>query len=201
MTTRQDIPTQGQQQPPGPLSWLARQAWQAVLFAGLASAVLGIIVLAWPHATLTVVGVVFGLYLLVVGIMQLVAAFGTHTDTSTRVLAFISGGLSVLLGLFCFRGRLESIILLALWIGIGWLFRGIATTAAAASDPFMPARGWQIFLGVLSILAGIVLISSPFSSILVLTVVAGIWLLVVGITEVVTALGIRGRAKQIPHDV
>ncbi len=69
---------------------------------------------------------------------------------------------------------------------------------AAASDPTVPARGWQIFLGIVSSLAGIVLIVSPFASIAVLTLVGGCWLLAVGVTEIVTAFVIRGRAKHIP---
>ncbi|MEU6163048.1 HdeD family acid-resistance protein [Streptomyces tanashiensis] len=184
--------------PPGPLGMLAGFAWQALLVAGLVSLVLGVLVLAWPEATLTVVGVLFGLYLLFSGVVQLVAAFGTHATTALRVMAFISGALSILLGLFCFRGATQSILLLALWIGIGWLFRGIMQTVAAASDPAMPARGWQIFLGIVSALAGIVLIVSPLESAAVLTVLGGIWLLVVGATEIITAFMVRSRAKDLP---
>ncbi|MFE5715938.1 HdeD family acid-resistance protein [Streptomyces sp. NPDC056501] len=184
--------------PPGPLGMLAGAAWQALLVAGLASVVLGILVLVWPDASLRVAGVLFGLYLLFSGVMQLVAAFGTHATTALRVMAFISGALSILLGLFCFRGAMQSTLLLALWIGIGWLFRGITQTVAAASDSAMPARGWQIFLGVVSAIAGVVLIVSPLESAAVLTVLAGVWLLVVGVVEAVTAFVIRSRAKTLP---
>lgn len=184
---------------PGPLQMMARGAWQAVLVIGLSAVVLGIVVLAWPHATLAVVGILFGLYLLIAGILQLVAAFGTHTDTSLRVLAFISGAISIALGLFCFRGRLESILLLAIWIGIAWLFRGISQLAAAASDPLMPARGWQIFAAVIGIIAGIVVLSSPLTSIWVLILFSGIWLIVTGVVEIVTAFRIRGHAKHLPQ--
>jgi uncharacterized membrane protein HdeD (DUF308 family) len=182
----------------GPLHQLARSAWQVVLLGGTVTLVLGVLMLVWPHKTLTVVGVLFGIYLLVMGIAQLVAAFGTHATATFRVMAFVSGALSVLLGLFCFRGTLESILLLALWIGIGWLFRGITHTIAAVSDPTMPARGWQAGMGVVSALAGIVLIVAPFGSLTALTVVCGIWLLVVGLFEIATALQLRSAAKEIP---
>ena len=183
---------------PGPVQQLARNAWQAVLLIGVSAVLLGVMVLVWPHATLVVIGAVFGVYLLISGILQLVAAFGTHTDTSLRVLAFISGAVSIVLGLFCFRGALESILLLAIWIGIAWLFRGISQTAAAASDPAMPARGWQLFSGIVGILAGVVVLTEPVSSIWVLTLFAGIWLLVTGVVEIATAFRIRSHAKQIP---
>lgn len=200
MTQTDDRPSRGDL-PPGPLGLLAGVAWQALLIAGVIALVLGVMVLAWPKATLTVVGVLFGLYLLVSGVLQLVAAFGTHARTSLRVMAFISGTLGILLGLFCFRGETQSILLLALWIGIGWLFRGIMQTVAAASDETMPARGWQITLGVISALAGVVLIVAPLESVAVLTVLSGVWLLVVGVAEIVTAFMVRSRAKQIPPGV
>jgi uncharacterized membrane protein HdeD (DUF308 family) len=186
---------------PGPLQMMARGAWQAVLVIGVTAVLLGILALVWPHATLAVIGVVFGIYLLVSGVLQLVAAFGTHTDTGLRVMAFISGAISILLGLFCFRGALESILLLAIWIGIAWLFRGVSQLAAAASDPLMPARGWQLFAGVIGILAGIVVITSPLTSIWLLVLFSGIWLIITGVAEIATALRIRSHAKQIPQGV
>ena len=185
----------------GPLHTLAQAAWQVVLLTGVASLVLGVLVLVWPDVSLLAAGVLFGVYLLISGVFQLVAAFGTHRTTALRVLAFVSGALSILLGLFCLRGPMRSVLLLALWIGIGWLIRGITQTLAAASDRSMPARGWQIFLGVLTFAAGIVLIDSPFESVAVLTLVGGIWLVVVGAVEIITALSIRTRAREVPLGV
>lgn len=185
----------------GPLHALSRAAWQVVLLTGVASLILGVLVLVWPGASLFAAGILFGLYLLVSGVFQLIAAFGTHRTTSLRVLAFISGALSIVLGLFCFRGPMQSILLLALWIGIGWLIRGITQTLAAVHDSSMPARGWQIFLGVLTFAAGVVLIDSPFESVAVLTLVGGIWLVAVGVVEIMTAIRIRGRSGQVPRAV
>jgi uncharacterized membrane protein HdeD (DUF308 family) len=184
---------------PGPLQRLARDAWQAVLLIGISAVLLGAIALSWPGKTLVVLGVLFGIFLLISGILQIAAAFGTHAEASSRVLAFISGALSIVLGVFCFRSAFESILLLAVWIGVAWLFRGIAQTAAAASDVLMPARGWQLFAGVLGTLAGLVVIASPFSSIAVLTIFAGVWLIVTGIAEIVSSLRIRSHTRHIPE--
>ncbi|MCF2437357.1 HdeD family acid-resistance protein [Streptomyces thinghirensis] len=123
----------------------------------------------------------------------------THRTTSLRVLAFISGAVSILLGLFCFRGPLRSVLLLALWIGIGWLFRGVTQILAAVHDPAMPARGWHIFLGAVTVVAGIVLIDSPVESAAVLMLFGGWWLVAVGVVEIVTSVRLRGRAHQVPR--
>jgi uncharacterized membrane protein HdeD (DUF308 family) len=159
---------------------------------------LGALAIGWPGATLVVLGVLFGIYLVVSGVLAIVAAFGTHIEeASLRVLAFISGALSITLGVFCFRSAFESILLLAIWIGVAWVFRGIAQITAAASAPIMPARGWQLFVGVLGTLAGLIVMAWPFSSIGVLTAFAGVWLIVTGIAEIISSLRIHSHAKQL----
>ena len=75
----------------------------------------------------------------------------------------------MVLGFFCFRDQLESILLLALWIGIGWLFRGLTLLAAALSFDHLPARGWQALSDVIIVIGGGMLIVSPFDSIAILT--------------------------------
>lgn len=176
---------------------LARYAWQAVLATGIAAIVLGVLVLIWPGVSVIAAGVLFGLYLVVAGVLQLMAAFGTHATPALRVLAFISGALSILLGLLCFRSAFDSIVLLALWIGVSWLFRGIVQIVSAVSDAKLPARGWQGFYGVVSVLAGIALIDSPLSSIGLLTLLGGIWLVALGVVEVITSFRVRAHTKRV----
>ncbi|MFJ2954988.1 HdeD family acid-resistance protein [Streptomyces sp. NPDC087270] len=177
--------------PGGALAALARSAWQVLLTAGIAAIALGVIILAWPHSTLLVVGILFGVYLVASGVLQLAGAFGPHVPGGMRALSFVTGALSVLLGLICFRGAAESLLLLALWIGFGWLLRGIMMVAVAVSTEDLPARGWQVFFGAITLVAGIVLIVSPFGSLTALTIVSGIWLIVLGVAEVVHAISLR----------
>jgi uncharacterized membrane protein HdeD (DUF308 family) len=185
-----------------PIEAMARKGWMWLLGLGAVSVILGIIVLAWPDRTLRVVGVLFGIFLLVSGIIEILVAFAPEIRTSTRVLSVLVGVLSILLGLICFRGPLESVLLLALWIGFSWLITGITRIVAAASTEFVPYRGWQIFGGVLLAIAGIVVIVSPLASIAALAVLAGIWLLVLGIWQIVEAFVLRRhieRATAVPR--
>ena len=179
----------------GPLQQLARSAWQLLLFTGVAAVALGVIVLAWPGKTLLVAGVLFGIYLVVSGIGYVFAAFGTHAGAAMRVLTFITGVISLVLGFFCFRDKFEAVTLLALWIGISWVFRGMTLLATALSLDHLPGRGWQIFSGLLIVIGGGVLIIYPLDSIAVLTLVAGCWLIAIGIVDVITAFQVRSRSK------
>jgi uncharacterized membrane protein HdeD (DUF308 family) len=179
----------------GPLQQLARSAWQLLLLTGVVAVALGVIVLAWPGKTLLVAGVLFGIYLVVSGIGYVFAAFGTHTGAAMRVLTFITGVISLVLGFFCFRDKFEAVALLALWIGISWVFRGMTLLATALSFDHLPGRGWQALSGVIIVIGGGVLIISPIDSIAILTLVAGCWLIAIGIVDVITAFQVRHRAK------
>jgi uncharacterized membrane protein HdeD (DUF308 family) len=158
---------------------------------------LGVIVLVWPGKTLVVAGVLFGIFLVVSGIGYVFAAFGAHRGAAMRVLMFLTGVVSLVLGFFCFRDRLESILLLALWIGISWVFRGATLLAAALSFDHLPGRGWQALAGLIIIIGGGVMIFYPMDSIEILTLVAGIWLIIIGIIDVIDALMVRHRTKQV----
>jgi uncharacterized membrane protein HdeD (DUF308 family) len=174
-----------------PMEAAARKGWMWLVVLGAASIILGVIVLAWPHETLRVVGVLFGIFLLISGVIEIFVAFAPEIRTSTRVLSVLTGVLSIVLGLICFRSAAESILLLALWIGFSWLFTGITRAVAAGSAPYLPYRGWQIFGGVLLAIAGIVVIVSPLASLGALTLLAGIWLVVLGVWQVIEAFVLR----------
>jgi uncharacterized membrane protein HdeD (DUF308 family) len=181
MTESSGDPTTTRERPLAFGAFLSNATWPLLPIVGVAAIVLGVLVLVWPGPSLLVVGVLFGIYLLVTGVMEIVEGFAPHIPGSMRALNLIAGALSVVLGLICFRGAAESILLLAFWIGFGWLLRGISLVSVGISA----RRGWLVFVGAITILAGIVLVVSPATSIVTLTLLAGIWLVVIGVMEVV----------------
>jgi uncharacterized membrane protein HdeD (DUF308 family) len=175
--------------------------WKSTLVSGILSLILGVLVLAWPGISILVAAVWFGVYLLITGIAEVVFAFSLHVTAGSRILLFISGAASLILAVLAFRhfgtDPRTAILLLAIWIGVGFIFRGVATTVSAISDPTLPGRGWSIFVGVISLLAGIVVIASPFDSIVTLAIVVGVWFVVIGVFEIVSSFGIRKASKTL----
>jgi uncharacterized membrane protein HdeD (DUF308 family) len=55
----------------------------------------------------------------------------------------------------------------------------------------MPDRGWSVLMGVLSAIAGIIVLAYPGLTLVGLAVILGIWLLVFGIMEIVAAFRLR----------
>ena len=184
-------PTNVDREGTSPMEAIARKGWMWSIALGLVAIAIGVIVMVWPDRTLRVVGILFGIYLLASGVLEIVVAFAPEERTGLRVLNVITGALSILLGLLCFRGAFESTLLLALWIGFAWLIRGIARASSAASAPYEPHRGWQIFGGVLLAVAGVVVIVNPVVSLVTLAILVGIWLIVLGVWQIIEAFTVR----------
>ncbi len=173
--------------------------WKSTLVSGILSVVLGGVILAWPGISIVVAAIFFGVYLLITGVAQVIFAFALHVSAGSRILLFISGAASLILAVLAFRhfGQGYAVLLLAIWIGIGFIFRGVATTISAISEPNLPGRGWSIFVGVISLLAGIIVLASPFDSIVTLAIVVGVWFIVIGVFEIVSSFRIRKASKTL----
>ena len=171
--------------------------WGWVLGFGIVTFVLGILALAWPGRTLIVVAVVFGAQLVVMGIFRFVSAFASADLTGgTRVLLALLGVLSLIIGLYAVRHILVTLLALALLLGIFWVVNGAVELFSALSHREMQGRGWTAFMGLLSVVSGVIVLAYPGISLRVLAVVLSIWLLVYGVMLILLASQIRSPARR-----
>ena len=166
--------------------------WGWVLAYGILTLLAGIGVLVWPGETLLVLAVLFGVQLIVSGIFRFVAALASDDLTGgTRVLLALLGVLSIIIGLWAVRHVLITLLALTVFLGIYWIVSGVIDIFAAISHREMPARGWSAVMGILSALAGLIVLASPGLTLFGLAVILGIWLLVFGVMEITAAVRIR----------
>jgi uncharacterized membrane protein HdeD (DUF308 family) len=171
--------------------------WGWVLTFGIVTLLAGLLTLAWPGRTIVVIAVLFGIQLVAAGIFRFVAALAVdEASGGTRVLLALLGVLSFIIGLYALRHILITIAALALLLGIFWIVNGAVETFTALSHRGMQGRGWTVFMGLLSILAGLVVLVYPGISLATLAIVLGVWLLVLGAMEIMLAFQLRslGRA-------
>jgi uncharacterized membrane protein HdeD (DUF308 family) len=166
--------------------------WGWVLTFGIVTVLAGLFTLVWPGRTIVVVAVLFGIQLVVAGIFRFVAALASDDESGgTRVLLALLGVLSFIVGLYALRHILITVAALALLLGIFWIVNGAVETFTALSHRGMQGRGWTIFMGLLSVVAGVVVLVYPAISLATLAIVLGFWLLVYGIMEIVLAFRLR----------
>jgi uncharacterized membrane protein HdeD (DUF308 family) len=166
--------------------------WGWVLAFGVITLLAGLAVLVWPGRTLVVVAVIFGLQLIVMGIFRFVGAFASDDQSGgTRVLMALLGVLSLIIGLYALRHVLITLLALALLLGIFWIVSGAVELFSALSHREMRHRGWTGLMGVLSVLAGVVVLAYPGISLLLLAVVLSVWLVLFGLMQITMAFRIR----------
>lgn len=176
---------------------MLRHLWLYTVVSGLLAVLLGVLIFLRPGAAILVTAIFFGAYLLVTGVAQVVLAFSVRSSLAGRALLFVSGAAALVLAVLCFVNLSNSVELLAIWIGIGFIFRGVATAMSAFSDPSLPGRIWEIVVGVISVIAGVVMFAAPLEGLVALTQVTGVILIVIGLFEVIA--GVRIRAESRTH--
>ncbi|HEX6449673.1 MAG TPA: HdeD family acid-resistance protein [Trebonia sp.] len=164
--------------------------WRTAFFLGLITLALGVVVVARPTLSLVVIAVLLGVTMIVSGIYHIVRALdGRETD---RVWRGIAGVLFIVAGLVLIRHLHLTVALIGLFIGFTWVIQGVTSLMEGLSRGHAGnERGWTIFFGIISLIAGIVVISSPIVSVAALTIFMGIWFIVMGIMEMIGSLVFR----------
>lgn len=159
----------------------------AVIAYAILGVVVGIIMLFWPTATLLVVAVLFGIALIVGGVFRLVTAFSAQSlSTGWRVLMGVVGVVVLVAGIICLFHPGQSLVLLAIVIGIGWIFQGIQDLLTFSAGSEHTNRGWIVASAILSIIAGIIVCALPGLAIGTFVLVGGILLIIVSVATLLT---------------
>ena len=163
--------------------------WGLAVVMGVASIVLGILAIFYPGATIVTVAIFFAAWLFVSGIFEVVTSFTRDGDTGSRVLHAIIGVLSIIVGWALLRTPFQSVEVFIFVLGIFWLVQGVMTFVAAFGTK--QGRNWRILSGLLGIIAGVIILTYPISSAVTLALIGGIWLVVLGITQVIAGFQLR----------
>ena len=171
------------------------KSWGLVLVMGILSIVLGILAFAWPGATVVTVAIFFAAWLFVSGIFSIIGAFTEDASTGMKVLSAIIGVLSVIVGFSLLRTPFQSVEVMIFVLGIFWVSQGIVGFVTAFE--VKKGRNWRLFSSILGVLAGIVVLVYPITSALTLALFGGIWLVILGITQIIAAFELRSAAKAL----
>ena len=124
----------------------------------------------------------------------------SESASDARVLSWfliVVGLLTLAVGVFFVASPHETLKVFTVIGGILLLVDGLLAIIGALVG-VSESRGLLAMVGVLSVIAGVVLIKKPFQTLLVLVVILGIWLVVVGIARFVSAFSRReGRGINI----
>jgi uncharacterized membrane protein HdeD (DUF308 family) len=161
--------------------------WGWWLTIGIILVIIGLILMGSPFITGIVSVLVFGSFLLIAGLVQIVAAF-LEKDSEHFWLHLITAALTVVIGILMLLNPKATLLAVTLLIAAFLLADGLFRIIGALSVKF---EGWVWFLigGLVSVLLGIlILLHWPLTSLWVLGLFIGIDFLVAGWSLVMIAL-------------
>jgi len=168
--------------------------WWMLLLRGIAAIIFGGLALAWPGITLVTLILFYGAFVLVDGVLAIVAAI-TGGAPAPRWWLAIVGLLGIAAGLLTFLMPGVTAIVLLYFIA-GW---AIATGAFQIIGAIRLRKEidneWLLILcGIISVLFGVAMMLSPGAGALALIWVIGTYAIVIGVLLVVLSFRLKKHA-------
>lgn len=161
--------------------------------SGLVALIVGILVLIWPGHVVRALIWILALYAIVGGLVYVgMGVFAKTMGGWKRVGHIVLGVLYVIAGVIAMANTAQTAawlaVFIAVFIGIMWVVEGAVTLSNLGASS---SRGWSLFFGILSIVAGVVLLISPLWAALFLAffiwLYVGVSLVVLGVVQIVRA--------------
>jgi uncharacterized membrane protein HdeD (DUF308 family) len=155
---------------------------------GLLAVIFGVLVLVWPDITLLALAFVFAAYVFVDGIGLIASGFDARGGR--RWWYVLAGVVGVIAGIAAAFWPGLTVLVLVLWAGAWAVVTGVLEIAAAVRGE--GSGRWLMALGgVLSVVAGLLILIWPGIGALALATVLGIYALVAGVSLLWAAWQVR----------
>lgn len=160
----------------------------------------GIVLLAsLPFATLSVV-FLFGVLMMIGGVLHFIAAFKIF-EGGARWLWALFGVLYLVAGYYAFSTPVKTAIVLTNFLAIFLIVAGVIRVFSALILKAYHGWGWTLFSGILTLLTGIIILISPDAPFWVLGLFLAIDILFQGINYLTLASYIKHEVPKSSADV
>ena len=166
--------------------------WWLLALRGVFAILFGIVILAWPALTIEVLVIIYGVFALVGGILSMIIGLFTIGKYSNWWVMFLEGVLGFIVGGIVLKWPAISLLLLVVIIGLWAIISGIIQIITAIFVRQEIKNEWLMGLsGLISLLFGLVILSWPISSIIVVSWLIGFYALLLGIFLIVFGFQIK----------
>ncbi len=172
------------------------ERWWILLLEGIATVVLGILLLTNPRATLIAFSLVLGVWWLFTGTLDIIAAFAGRHGSRSWFWTLLGGIVSVVVGAFLLFEPLTGAavlpvaytLLFAVGASVSGLFR---VMAAVTMRNEVSGEGWIILWGAMAIVLGLWMLTSLKAASAVMVYIVAIFAIVGGVITVFNAFRLR----------
>jgi uncharacterized membrane protein HdeD (DUF308 family) len=176
----------------GFLSSFYQRSWWSLMIRGIVAVVFGILALSWPVKTLDFLVTLFGIFVLVVGLVATIGAIMHRKESENWWLILIPGIAGIVIGIITIAvpevTQAIIIYLIAIWAlvsGIGQIYSAIKLRKDVQGE-WIP-----IIVGVVSVVLAIILFSRPLAAAAAVMWLVGLFVLALGILWIIMAFRVR----------
>lgn len=179
---------------------LVKAAWWLVLLRGIFAVIFGILVLAWPGATALAIIVVYGIFAIADGIVEIALGLGAAGRPDNRWLLLLQGALSIIAGVVALVWPGVTAVVALYVIAIYAVVVGIIEIGGSVQLRRDGLNRWWYHLlsgGLAVVLGLILLIGHPVRGILALLWVLGVIAIVNGLALLAAAFVARRDLREL----
>lgn len=156
--------------------------WWVLTVQGIAAVLFGIAAVFWPGMTLVSFIYLFGLYLLVAGVVSLLSGLFSVNKRGTWVLSSLLGLVMLGIGVYLLRHLDTSFAVLVTLVGSALVVWGVVEVVVALSrtDALATSKTMALMAGVVAVVAGVVMFFQPAASGVAFVWVVGLFALING---------------------
>jgi uncharacterized membrane protein HdeD (DUF308 family) len=178
----------------------AEKTWKLIMVRSIFLLIVGLILLIFPKGTLTTLVFIMGVYWLIDGIVTSFNSLQRRKIYKNWWWGIVTGGLGIIAGIVVLSKPFSSTVLttsfLMWFLGIVALLNGISgiVTGVRLQKTNRNERS-MIWGGIFSVILGFVLMSSPFTSALVIIKTIGSFALFAGLLLMAVAFRIKKKSE------
>lgn len=183
---------------PGMIAELYKQAWWTVLVRGIVAVIFGILASTWPGLTIATFIMLFGAFVLVHGIMAVIASIAGRKDVEDWWLVLLEGIAGIIIGIMTFAWPAVTGLVLVYFIAAWALITGILEIYGAIKlRKVMEGEYMLIIAGIISVIFGVFVFARPGVGALAITWVIGVYAIVFGLLSIILSFRLRGWQSKV----
>ena len=180
---------------------LFQRTTTSILISSVVAFILGLVMALVPNISLQVIGIVFGIYIIIHGIALIVMDFMAH-NIYIPFHGIMSGILSIIVGiiLVAMPNVLATVFTLALGI---WIILSSINIISISITVRKAVPNWYLWLllGIIDFICGVIILFNPFASSISIVVLGGVIMMIHAIITFADTLMIRNDAKEVAKAV
>lgn len=169
----------------------------SILVSSIIAFIIGLMMAVIPNISLQVIGIVFGIYLMIHGCALIVLNFMAHR-IYIPFHGIMSGLLSIVIGiiLIAMPNILSTIFAIALGI---WIILSSINTINIAISVKEAIPNWYLWLilGIIDLICGFIILFNPFASSISVVILGGVIIMVHSVITIIDTIMIRKDAKKV----